>query len=162
MKNIAIHIARGAATLAVWLVRKTWPSAKHGWSRGLRKRNSWIYIVAALLLFPYLTFYAFSYSWQYGISFIATGVVAVYYGYIFANPGMLVVAFVGVVLGAEATKLLFAAKNIALGGEILPALILVVVAVLLAVKAQTLKTGAIVEDSTATAKRRRRRPSARK
>ncbi|MBI2165180.1 MAG: hypothetical protein HYU29_02100 [Chloroflexi bacterium] len=161
MRKAAAYLIQGAFELISRLARRTWPKAKHGWNRGLRKQNSWIYIVAAPISFLYLTFYALSYSWQYGISFIITGGVAIYYGYIFANPGMLVAAYVGVVVSAEVTKLLFTAKDIALGGELLPALILVVVAVFLAVKAQALKTGAIVEDTAPAAKRRRHKPSGR-
>jgi hypothetical protein len=159
MKQLVSYVVQSARGLAAWLGRETWPKASHGWSRGLRKQNSWIYVVATVFLFPLLIVYAFSYSWLYGISFLTTGIVAIYYGYIFATPLMLVVTYVGVIVGAEATKLLFAAKDIALVGEILPALIVIMVAVFLTVKAQAMKTGAIVADTAATAKRRRQRPN---
>lgn len=157
MRKAVTYLMRRAFQLFMWAVRKTWPKAKHSWRKGLGKPNSWIYVVAALFLFPYLTYYAFSYSWQYGLFFLMTGAVAIYYGYIFANPGMLIVAYVGVVLGSEATKLFFTARDIALGGEFLPALVLVGVAAFLTLKAQSMKTGQIVEDSASVPRRRHRK-----
>jgi len=152
---------RTLVSLLVWLAIElatwSWQKARAAWRQGLKRRYSWVYIVSSVLLLPALTSYAFSSSWQLGLSFLWSAFIAIYFAYIFRHPFLLILVYVGVITGKEFIGLFVSAKDVALQGDLISASILVLLGIFLTVWANRIKSGEVFQDVTPKRRRDRRK-----
>lgn len=123
----------------LWLLRWYFDRVAESWRREIRRLrnrdNKWLWIVLCigytLFLLPYLTQEAFSTSIMLGLAFLSSAFLAVSFGYILRNPILLIVLYVLVIFRREVSGFFGIARDTAMGGDILGAIILVVLAVYL-------------------------------
>lgn len=100
-------------------------------------------IFLSLFLLPYLTKEAFSDSILLGLSFIWSSFLAVSFAYILRNPLLMIMVYIGVIFGREVMNLFTAAKEEAISGSIIGAVIVFGLGVYLIMWANRMKKGEI-------------------
>lgn len=143
-------------TSLVKLLRWYMKKVSISWSRELtnlrQEQDAPIWFLLCIgftvFLFVYLLPKAFSLSILTGLSFTWATFVAISFAYVLRSPLLLVLVYVGVIFSREIMGIFIAAKNAALVGDILGALILIVLGIYLTTKANDMKSGAILLDST--------------
>ena len=146
---MVVYILSKLGEFKRWLLRLYFDTVKVSWRKEKKKlRNSknkelWIVlcILFTLFLLPYLTQEAFSDSFLLGLSFIWASFLAISFAYILRNPLLLILVYVAVVFGREVIPLFTAAKEEAMAGNIIGALIVFGLGVYLIVWANGLKKG---------------------
>jgi hypothetical protein len=126
--------------------KRSWSNTKRVYKRSLKKPEGWLSLVIAVVLLPYLVRYLFPISWTLSISFLVSGLVAIYSGYIFKSPFVLIIVCVGVVLGSEAGRLFLAAGGQLKAGDYIGAAVILAFAVYVWVWSNNLKKGDIPEE----------------
>jgi len=132
-----------------WLLRWYADRVVTSWNRELRRLgrrdNKWLWvglcIFFATILLPYLTKEAFSDSFLLGLSFIWSAFLAISFAYILKNPLLMIIVYVGVVFGRETMTLFTTAKEEAIVGNILGALIVFGLSIYLITWANRMKRG---------------------
>lgn len=123
----------------LWLLRWYFDRVATSWQREVRRLgnrdNKWLWIVlcivCTLFLLPYLAQEAFSMNIMLGLSFLSSAFLVVSFGYILRNPMLLIVLYVLVIFRRELSGFFGTAKDTAMGGDILGAIILVGLAIYL-------------------------------
>jgi len=131
----------------LWLLRWYFDRVVTSWQREFRrlrnKDNKWLWIILCIgytvFLLPYLAQEAFSTSIMLGLSFLGSAFLAVSFGYILRNPVLLIVLYALVIFRREVSSLFGIAKDTATGGDILGAVILVLLAIYLIWKTKQLE-----------------------
>lgn len=103
----------------------TWPTAKGNWKRGMKQEMWPLYPAMAVFLLWYVIPQAFQLGFTTGLSFLSASASAVYFGYIFRNPGAVIIVYVGVIFGGEVMRLFGVAKDGALTGDVLSTAVLI-------------------------------------
>ena len=122
-----------------WLLRWYFDKVATSWQWEVRRLgnrdNKWLWIVLCivytLFLLPYLAQEAFSTSIMLGLAFLSSAFLVVSFGYILWNPMLLIVLYVLVIFRRELSGFFGIAKDTAMGGDILGAIILVGLAIYL-------------------------------
>ena len=120
---------------------------KAGWRRELnrlpKRQNKWVWVALCVIftvfLLPYFCVEAFTISLLLGLSFLFAAFVAISFGYILRHPGAMIIVFVGSVLGREFFTVILEGIGIAVEGDIIGAVILIIVGIYLLVLANKLK-----------------------
>jgi hypothetical protein len=132
-----------------WLLRWYLGRVEVSWHREIRRlgkrkdKRLWIFlcIAFAFILLLYLTGEAFSDGFLLGLSFLWSSFLAISFAYILRHPLLLMVIYVAAVFGREVMSLFVAAKEEAVAGNMIGALILFVLGVYLIIWANRLKKG---------------------
>lgn len=114
--------------------------------RHIRDKPVWIAlcIIFNILLIPYLGKEAFSDSFLLGLSFLWSTFLAVSFAYILRHPLLLILVYVGVIFGREViNSIATSAREAAIAGDTIGAIILFFFGVYLIKWANNMKTGAI-------------------
>lgn len=156
MKNVLRNILSGLSDLAQWLFRWYVDRVTTSWRREFNRLrgldNKWIWIGLSIFftifLLPYLAKESFSDGLLLGLSFIWSTFLAVSFGYILRHPLSLILVYVGVVFGRAVADLFTSAKEAAITGNVVGAVILFSLGIYLIVWVNNIKTGAIFVDST--------------
>ncbi len=135
----------------LWLLRWYYDRVITSWNRELRRvrrrYNKWLWvglcIFFALFLLPYLTKEAFSDSFLLGLSFLWSAVLAISFAYILKNPLLMILVYIGVIFGRQIMTLFTTAKEEAIVGNILGALIVFGLGIYLITWANRMKRGEI-------------------
>jgi len=110
-----------------------------------RRDNKWLWvgmcIFFALFLLPYLTKEAFSDSFLLGLSFLWSAFLAISFAYILKNPLLMIIVYVGVIFGRQVMTLFTTAKEEAIGGNVIGALIVIGLGIYLITWANRMKRG---------------------
>ncbi len=117
----------------------TLPTAKGNWKRGMKQEAWLLYPGMAIILLWLVIPQAFQLGILTGLGFLSASASAIYFGYIFRNPGAIIIVYVGVIFGGEVMSLLGVAKDDAFAGDLLPAAVLVVLTVYLWIWAERMK-----------------------
>lgn len=126
----------------VWLIRWYIKKVVKSWSGEFRRLKRIgnqekkglriaLCIVYTVFLLPYLAQEAFSTNIMLGLAFLSSAFLAVSFGYILRNPMILVVLYVLVIFRREVSGFFGVAKDTAMSGDILGAIILVGLAIYL-------------------------------
>lgn len=133
--------------LTKWYIDTAVKSWKHEIRRYRKRRKKWLRIslctFLTIILLYGLTSMAFADSFVFGLSFIYSTIIAISFAYILRIPGLLILIYVGALLGREATKILGVAWEEINRGNILGAVILVFLGTYLIVWANRMKKGEI-------------------
>ena len=105
----------------------------------MRLDNWLLYPLISGFLYPYIVAEASGLGFMTGMGFTLAGASAIYNGYIFRNPGAIVVVYIGVLIGGEVTGLLLPAYQSTSSGDWISGVVLLVVAGYIWVWAQQLK-----------------------
>lgn len=130
-------------------VRISWRQEIHR-LRHADDKNVWIAIciIFNILLIPYLGKEAFSDSFLLGLSFLWSTFLAVSFAYILQHPMLLILVYIGVVLGREViSSIVTPTKEAVIAGDIIGAIVLLFFGIYLIKWANDMKTGAIFLDS---------------
>ena len=135
----------------LWLLHWYFDRVVTSWNRELRRLrrrdNKWLWvglcIFFALFLLPYLTKEVFSDSLLLGLSFLWSAFLAISFAYILKNPLLMILVYVGVVFGREVRTLFTTAKEEAISGNMIGALIVFGLGVYLITWANRMKRGDI-------------------
>ena len=135
--------------LTLWLLRWYFDRVVTSWNRELRRlgrrENKWLWvglcIFFALFLLPYLTKEAFFDSFLLGLSFLWSAFLAISFAYILKNPQLMMLVYVGVVFGRQILTLFTTAKEEAISGNVVGALIVFGLGVYLIMWANRMKRG---------------------
>ena len=136
---------------ALWLLRWYTDRVIVSWRQEFcnlgNRDNKWLWIglciFFSLFLLPYLCKEAFSDSFLLGLSFIWSSFLAISFAYILRNPLLMIMVYVGVVFGRQIMTLLITAKEEAIAGDIIGALIVFGLGVYLITWANSMKRGEI-------------------
>lgn len=137
--------------MAIRILRWYVDRVKTSWHRELSRLgsrdNKWLWvslcIFLAFFLIPYLGRKAFSESLLLGLSFVWSTFLAVSFGYILCNPLLIILVYVGVVFGREATSLFVTAREVATSGDIIAAIILIGLGIYLILWVNRMKRGEV-------------------
>ena len=116
--------------------------------RRLRNRNNkWMWIglcvFFALFLLPYLAKDAFAGGVLLGLSFLWASFMAVSFGYILRSPLLLILVYVAIIFRGQITGLFFTAKDSAVNGDLIGAVILLFLGVYLTIWANRIGKGEV-------------------
>ena len=133
----------------LWLLRWYFDRVVASWREEIKQlgksNNKGLWIVLCifftLFLLPYLTKEAFSDSFLLGLSFVWSSFLAISFAYILRHPLLLILVYVAVVFGREIMPLFTAAKEEAVMGNIIGALIVFGLGVYLVIWANGMKKG---------------------
>jgi len=136
---------------AVWLIRWYVTKVKESWKceyrllkRTKNKEQRWLWItlciIYTLFLIPYLAKEAFSTNIMLGLFFLSSAFLAVSFGYILKNPMILIVLYVFVIFRREVTGFFGVAKDTAMSGDILGAIVLIGLAIYLIWKTKQIES----------------------
>jgi hypothetical protein len=126
--------------------KKSWANTKRVYKDGLKNPEGWLNLIVSLILLPCLVHHLFPVSWSLSMSFMVSGLAAIYCGYIFKHPFVLIIVCVGVVVASEAGRLLFAAGGQLKAGDYIGAPIMLAIAAYIWVWSNNLKKGDIPEE----------------
>lgn len=151
------------SALLIWLFRWYLDRVNTSWRREYNRLtnldNKWLWIAFSvfftIFLVPYLCKEAFSDSLLLGLSFLWSTFLAISFGYILRHPLLLILVYVGVVFGREVINIFTEAKEAAIAGNVIGAVILFSLGIYLIARVNEIKTGAVFLDSTSAKKSRR-------
>jgi uncharacterized membrane protein len=134
-REILSALSRFIRWLARWWADKSITSWKHEFHRLRTRDNKWVWaglcIFFIVFLLPYLAKDAFSSSILLGLSFLWASFVAISLGYILRSPILLILVYVAVLFRQQITSIFFTAKDSALQGDIIGAVILLFLGIFL-------------------------------
>jgi hypothetical protein len=144
-KDILSKISEIMFKLSTWYVDRVQISWKREIRRLGRRNGNWIWIGLCILftfiLLPILTKEAFHIGFLLGLSFIWSSILAVSFAYILRNPLVMILVYVGVVFGREIMSVFTSAKEEAINGNVIGAIIICALGVYLLLWANRLKKG---------------------
>jgi hypothetical protein len=128
-----------------WYIDKVQLSWKNEFHKLRKRDNRWLWIGLCILftfiLLPILTKEAFKIGFLLGMSFIWSSLIAISFAYILKNPLVMILVYVGVVLGREIIPVFYSAKTEVVNGNIIGALIVFALGIVLLIWANRLKKG---------------------
>jgi hypothetical protein len=114
-------------------------------TKSILPHNNWVWIGLCILftfiLLPILTKEAFHIGFLLGLSFIWSSLLAISFAYILKNPLVMILIYVGVVFGREIMGVFTSAKEEAINGNVIGAIIMCALGVYLLLWANRLKKG---------------------
>jgi hypothetical protein len=144
-KNLISKLGQLIFRLLFWYTEKVHLSWTTKTRKVKKRKNGWfriiVYILFNSILFMILTEEAFKIGFLLGMSFIWSSFIAISFAYVLNNPLVIVLVFVGVVLGREIIPVFYSAKTEVVNGNIIGALIVFALGIVLLIWANRLKKG---------------------
>ena len=145
VRNILTRLGEITLWLLRWYTDRVVISWRREFRRLRRRDNKWVWVGLCILftfiLLPILTKEAFYDSFLLGLSFIWSAFLAISFAYILKNPLLMIIVYVGVIFGRQVMTLFTTAKEEAIGGNVIGALIVIGLGIYLITWANRMKRG---------------------
>ena len=131
--------------------------ARDRWRRGLKREQPWLPILITAISMYALWQWAFGQGFLFGLSFLVAAILAILRGHIFTHPFRLILVAVAVVIGSLVIPGLRGdAWQAIRGGDVIGAVVIVVIGIFLWRWKKEMETGQMDYDRQRASKRRRR------